>query len=70
MPLQRYKVTFRNGSVETVNADSIGQARRIVRERLQGQLRRGFSDISPASSAKLMKDAAHETNAATVKRQT
>lgn len=53
-----------------VNADSEGQARRIARERLQANLRRGFTNLSPASSAKLMRDAAHETNAASIERKT
>lgn len=70
MPLRRFKITYRNGDIVHVNADSEGAARRIARERLQNALRRGFSDISPATSAKLMKDAAHETNAASIKRAT
>jgi len=61
-----YRVTFRNGSSEVVNASSVSHARDIVTAKLRHDLKRGFPDISPASKDRLMRDANREGQAATV----
>lgn len=61
-----YRVTFRNGSTETVNAGSAAHARDIVTAKLRRDLKRGFPDIAPASKDRLMRDANREGRAASV----